>query len=56
MTLSDATTPAQNGPGSHSNQEVLHIPQSASTAGASPSDCLMSYLGQLLLLVVGVLP
>ena len=32
---------------------VLHIPQSSSTAGTSPSDCLVSYAGHSL---VGVLP
>ena len=34
----------KSGPGSNDNNEVLHIPQS-SRAGASSSDCLMSYLG-----------
>ena len=41
--LSGATTPGQSGPGSDGNEGVLHIPQS--TAGTSPSDCLVSYLG-----------
>ena len=51
--LSGATTPGQSGPGSNGNKGVLHIPQ-MSKAGASPSDCLMSYLGYLL--GGGVLP
>ena len=36
-TLSGATTPAQRGPGSDGNKRVLHIPQSSSITGASPS-------------------
>ena len=43
--LSGATTPGQSGPGSDGNEGVLHIPQSFSTAGTSPSDCLVSYPG-----------
>ena len=43
-TLSGATTPDQSRPGSHSNDGLLHIPQSSKT-GTSPSDCLMSYTG-----------
>ncbi len=43
--LSGATTPGQSGPGSDVNEGVLRIPQSSSTAGTSPSDCLVSYLG-----------
>ena len=35
------------GPGNDGNKEVLCIPQSSSITGASPSDCLMSYLGLL---------
>ena len=46
-TLSGTTTPGQSGPGSDGNEEVLNIPQNASITGASPSDCLMSYLGHL---------
>ena len=42
-TLSDATTPGQSGPGSDGNEKVLHIPQSSSITGSSPSDCLVSY-------------
>ena len=45
MALSGATTPGQSGPGSNGNEGVLRIPQSSSTAGTSPSDCLVSYLG-----------
>ena len=37
---SGATTPGQNGPGSNTNEGVLHIPQSFKTGA---SDCLMSY-------------
>ena len=43
--LSGATTPSQSGPGSDGNEGVLRIPQSSSTAGTSPSDCLVSYPG-----------
>ena len=45
MALSVATIPGQNGPGSNGNEEVLHIPQSSSITGTSPSDCLVSYPG-----------
>ena len=48
MTLSGATTPGENRPGSDSNEGVLRIPQSSSITGTSPSDCLVSYLGHLL--------
>ena len=41
-TLSDATTLGQSVPGSNINEVVLHILQ-ITKAGASPSDCLMSY-------------
>ena len=50
--LSGATTPGQSGPGSDDNEGVLCIPQSPSITGTSPSDCLVSYPGHLL---VGVL-
>ena len=40
-----ATTPDQSEPGSDGNKGVLHIPQSASITGASPSDCLESNTG-----------
>ena len=43
--LSSSTKPAQSGPGSNSNEEVLCIPQSQSIIGISQSDCLVSYLG-----------
>ena len=46
--LSGATTPGQSGPGSDGNVGVLRILQSSSTAGTSPSDCLVSYPGHLL--------
>ena len=45
MTLSDATTPGQSGPGSDNNEGVLRIPQSSSITATSSSDCLMSYPG-----------
>ena len=45
--LSGATTLGQSGPGSNCNEGVLHILQS-SKIGASPSDCLLSYLRHLL--------
>ena len=44
-TLSGATTLAQSGPRSMSNEGVLHIPQTSSITGDSPSDCLVSYPG-----------
>ena len=47
-TLSGATTQGQSGPGSDSNEGVLHIPQISSITEASPSDHLMSYSGHLL--------
>ena len=37
--LSGATTPGKSGPGSDGNDGVLHIPQSSSITGTSPSDC-----------------
>ena len=43
--LSGATTPAQSGPGSDGNEEILRIPQSSSIIGTSPSYCLVSYPG-----------
>ena len=43
--LSDATTPRQSGTGSDDNEGELHIPQSSSITGTSPSDCLLSYPG-----------
>ena len=47
-TLTGATKPGYSGPESNGNEGVLHIPQSSSISGASPSDCLVSYLGHLL--------
>ena len=47
-TLSGATTPGQSGPGSDGNEGVLRILQSSSITGTSPSDCLVSYAGHLL--------
>ena len=43
--LSGATMPGQSAPGSNGNEGVLCIPQSSSTTGTSPSDCLVSYPG-----------
>ena len=55
--LSGVTILSQSGPGSNGNEGVLCIPQSSSTAGTSPSDCLVSYprhlLGGVLLLCRG---
>ena len=48
MTLSGAITLDQSRPGSAGNKEILHIPQSSSFTGTSPSDCLVSYPGHLL--------
>ena len=45
---SGATSPDQSGPGSDGNKGVLHIPQSSSITGTSPSDCLVSLPGHLL--------
>ena len=44
-TLSDDTTPSQSGIGSDGNDGVLYMLQRPSIIGASPSDCLVSYLG-----------
>ena len=44
-TLSSATTPSQSGPGSEGNEGILSIPQSSSTTGTPPSDCVVSYPG-----------
>ena len=44
-TLSGATTHAKCGPGNDCNEGVLHIPQSSSITGTSPSDCLVSFSG-----------
>ena len=45
--LSGTTTLGQSGPGSDGNKGILHIPQSSSITGTSPSDCLVSYLRHL---------
>ena len=47
-TLTGATSPRQNEPMSDANKGVLRIPQSSSIIGTSPSDCLLSYPGQML--------
>ena len=44
-TLSGATTPGQSGFRSDGSEGIRCIPQSSSITGASPLDCLMSYLG-----------
>ena len=44
-TLLGATTLGQSGPECNGNQGILHIPQSSSSTGTSPSDCLVSYPG-----------
>ena len=44
-TLSGATTLGWSGPESDGNEGVFHIPQSFSTTGTSPTDCLVSYAG-----------
>ena len=46
--LSGVTALGQSEPVSNGNEGVLHIPQSSSITGTSPSDCLMSHLGHLL--------
>ena len=44
-TLSGAPTPGQGEPGSDGNKGVLRISKDSNITGASPSDCLASYLG-----------
>ena len=44
-TLSGPTTLGKSGSGSNGNKGVLHIPQSSSITGTSPSDSLMPYPG-----------
>ena len=56
MTLLGATTLGQSGTGSNGSEVVLHIPQSSSITGTSPSDCLVSYPGHLCVCVGGVSP
>ena len=43
MTLSGVTTPDQSRPGIDGNEGVLCIPQSSSTTGTSPTNCLESF-------------
>ena len=43
--LPGAATPSQSGPGSNGNEGVHSIPQRSCITGASPSDCLASYVG-----------
>ena len=43
--LSDTTTLGQSGPGSNSNEGILHISLSSSITEALASDCLESYAG-----------
>ena len=43
--LYGSTISSQSGPGSHGNYVVLHILQSSSITGTSPSDYLGSYSG-----------
>ena len=43
--LSQATSPGESGPRSDCNEGVLRISKSSCIAGASPSDCLVSYTG-----------
>ena len=45
MTLLDAATLDQSGPGSDGNEGVLNIPPNSSITKASSSDCLVSYPG-----------
>ena len=47
-TLSGATSVGQNGSGGDGNEGAYCIPQSSSITEASPSDCLVSYLGPFL--------
>ena len=46
--LLGAATQGQSGTGSDGNEGALHIPKRSSITGASPSDCLVFYLGHLL--------
>ena len=43
--LSGVTTPGQSDPRGNGNERVLRITQRFSVAGASPSDCFVSYPG-----------
>ena len=44
-TLSGATTPGESRPGSDGNEVIVCISQSCSITGILPSDCLVSYTG-----------
>ena len=55
-TLSGATTPGQSELGGNGKREILHIYQSSSITGASPSVCLVSYPRHSWRLGGGVLP
>ena len=44
----DAITPGQSRTGSDVNEGALRIPQTSRITGTSPSDCLVSYPGHLL--------
>ena len=46
------STPGQSEPGNDGNEGVLRIPQSTSITETTPLDCLVSYKGQLLFVVV----
>ena len=48
MTLSGATTVGQRRPWSDDNEWVHYIPPNSSITGASPSDCLVVYIGHTL--------
>ena len=41
MTLSGATTTRPSEAKHDANEQVIHIPQSSSITGTSPSDCLV---------------
>ena len=45
MALSGAPISGQSEPGSDGNKGVLRIPQSPSITGNTPSDCLVSFTG-----------
>ena len=53
MALSGATTLGQSGLRSDGYERLLRIPQSSRITGTSPSDCLVSYPGHTLVVVVG---
>ena len=48
----DRTLSVHSEPGNEGNNGVLRIPQSSSITGTSPWDCLMSYLGYSLVVVL----